>query len=74
MPESTKIRVMISSRCETEIEFKGKRQKLSKVRRALKKQLEDFRLPNQEDALFDYTARFVSQRGSNSCFIAIGRA
>jgi hypothetical protein len=53
MPESTKIRVMISSRCETEIEFKGKRQKLGEVRRALKKQLEDFRLPNQEDALFD---------------------
>jgi len=44
---------MISSRCETEIEFKGKPQKLSAVRRELKKRLEDFRLPNQKDALFD---------------------
>jgi hypothetical protein len=53
MATSTKIRVMISSRCETEIEFKGKRQKLTEVRRALKKHLEDFRLPNQKQALFD---------------------
>jgi hypothetical protein len=53
MAASTKIRVMISSRCETEIDFKGKRQKLKEVRRALKKQLEDFRLPNQKQPLFD---------------------
>jgi hypothetical protein len=44
---------MISSQCETEIEFNGKRQKLTEVRRALKKQLEDFRLPNQKQPLFD---------------------
>ena len=53
MPEPTTIRVMISSRCETEVEFKGKRQKLSEVRHALRKELEDFRLPKQEEALFD---------------------
>src|SRR6267378_4168888 len=52
MAASTKIRLMISSRCETEIDFKGKRQKLTEVRRALKKELESFRLPNQK-ALFD---------------------
>src|SRR2546423_12893177 len=53
MAASTKIRVMISSRCETEIEFKKRPQKLTEVRRALKKQLEDYRLPNQKQALFE---------------------
>ena len=53
MATSTKIRVMISSRCETEIDFNKKPQKLTEVRRALKKQLEDFRLPNQKRALFE---------------------
>ncbi len=53
MAKSTKIRVMISSQCETEIEFNEKRQKLTEVRRALRNQLEDFRLPNQKQPLFD---------------------
>jgi hypothetical protein len=44
---------MISSRCETEIEFNKKLQKLTEVRRALKKQLEDFHLPHQKQALFE---------------------
>jgi hypothetical protein len=53
MATSTKIRVMISSRCETEIEFNKKPQKLTEVRRALKKELENYRLSNQKQALFD---------------------
>lgn len=53
MATSTKILVMISSRCETEIEFNKRPQKLTEVRRALKKQLEDFRLPGQKQGLFE---------------------
>ena len=53
MAISTKIHLMISSRCETEIEFQGKPQKLTEVRRALKKQLEEYRLPNQKKAFFE---------------------
>jgi hypothetical protein len=53
MAKSTKIRVMISSRCETEIKFNGRPQRLSVVRHALKKELEDFKLPNQRQALFE---------------------
>ena len=44
---------MISSRCKTEIEFNNKPQKLTDVRRDLKKQLLDFRLPNQKQSLFE---------------------
>ena len=44
---------MISSRCETEIEFNKKPQKLTDVRRVLKKQLQDFCLPNQKQSLFE---------------------
>jgi hypothetical protein len=53
MAKSSRLRVMISSRCETTIEFEGKSQKLTAVRRALKKQLEDFRLPGQKQPLFE---------------------
>lgn len=44
---------MISSRCETAIEFHKKTQRLTEVRRAIKKQLESYRLPNQKQALFE---------------------
>ena len=44
---------MISSQCEAEIDFQGKPQKLTVVRRALKKEIEGFRLPHQKKALFD---------------------
>jgi len=53
MAKSSKLRVMISSPCETFIEFGKKQQKLTEVRRALKKQLEGFRLPNQQQPIFD---------------------
>lgn len=53
MAKSSKIRVMISSRCETEIEFNKKPQKLTEVRLALKKQLEAFKLPSQKQGLFE---------------------
>lgn len=53
MPKSSKLRVMISSRCETLIQFGKTQQKLTEVRRALKKQLEEFRLPNQKQPLFE---------------------
>jgi hypothetical protein len=53
MAKSSKLRVMISSRCETIIDFQKKPQKLSEVRRALKKELEDFRLPKQKQSLFE---------------------
>lgn len=53
MAKSSKLRVMISSRCETLIQFDKKQQKLTEVRRALKKQLEDFRLPNQKQPIFE---------------------
>lgn len=62
MAASTKIRVMISSRCETEIEFQSKKQKLTEVRRAVKKQLEEFRLPNQKQALFEC---WINEDGSS---------
>lgn len=48
-----KIRLMISSQCETLIDFKGKKEKLTAVRRELKKELETFKLPNQTDSLFE---------------------
>ena len=53
MAKSSKLRVMISSRCETLIKFGKKQQKLTEVRRALKKQLENFRLPNQKQSIFE---------------------
>src|SRR5262249_5756525 len=53
MAKSSQIRVMISSRCETEIQFDRKLQKLTEVRRALKKQLEGYRLPKQKKAVFE---------------------
>lgn len=53
MARSSKLRVMISSRCETLIQFDKKQQMLTEVRRALKKQLEDFRLPNQKQPIFE---------------------
>ena len=53
MAKSSKLRIMISSRCDTLIHFDKKEQKLTEVRRALKKQLEDFRLPNQQQPIFD---------------------
>lgn len=53
MAKSSKLRVMISSRCETEIEFNKKPQKLTEVRRALKRELEDFKLPGQRKGLFE---------------------
>lgn len=53
MAKSSKLRVMISSRCETLIQFDKKQQKLTEVRRELKKQLEDFRLPNQKQPIFE---------------------
>ena len=53
MTKSSKIRVMISSRCDTLIEYGKKQQKLTEVRRALKKQLENFRLPNQNKPIFE---------------------
>src|SRR5439155_3330009 len=52
MAKSSKLRIMISSRCETLINFAGKPQKLTEVRRAVKKEVEDFRLPNQKQGLF----------------------
>ena len=62
MAASTRIRVMISSRCETEIEFQKTKKKLSEVRKALKKQLEDFRLPDQKKALFEC---WINEDGSS---------
>lgn len=53
MAKSSKIRIMVSSRCETLIKFRDKQQQLTEVRRALKKQLEDFRLPNQKQPIFE---------------------
>jgi len=53
MAKSSKLSVMISSRCETLIQFDKKQQKLTEVRRALKKQLEEFRLPNQKQPIFE---------------------
>ncbi len=53
MAKSSKLRVMISSGCKTNIMFNKKSQELTVVRRALKKQLEDFKLPGQKQGLFE---------------------
>lgn len=64
---------MISSQCEAPITFKGKPSKLTEVRRALKKELEDFRLPNQKGRLFscwineDATSAVGSQNWWDHC-------
>ncbi len=48
MSRSTKISVMISSRCNDEIEFEDKTQKLSNVRKKLKEELEEIKLFDKE--------------------------
>jgi len=60
---------MISSRCETTIDFERKPQKLTEVRRALKKQLEDFRLPNQKQPLFEC---WINEDGTSGVGGSIG--
>jgi hypothetical protein len=57
---------MISSRCETEISFQGKQEKLTRIRRELKKQLEDYRLPNQSKSLFECWINEDSTSGAGS--------
>jgi hypothetical protein len=57
---------MISSQCEAPISFGGKTTKLTDVRRALKKQLEDFRLPNQAKSLFSCWINEDSTSGTGS--------
>ncbi len=69
MARSSKLRVMISSRCETTIDFERKPQKLTEVRRALKKQLEDFRLPNQKQPLFEC---WINEDGTSGVGGSIG--
>ena len=53
MASNSRIQLMISSRCETAITFKGKTQKLSAVRRALKEEIENFKLPGASRPLFE---------------------
>ena len=53
MAKSDKIRVMISSRCKTEISFKGKSVLLSAVRKEIKKDIEALTLWPGQNALCD---------------------
>ena len=53
MAKSDKIRVMISSRCKTEISFKGKSVLLSEVRKEIKKDIEALTLWPGQNALCD---------------------